>query len=407
MDVSAGWHARSLRQLARVNYGRSPADILSVEGRYPVFGTAGPERMGSAYLYDGESVVLGRKGTIGKVHYANGKFWTIDTAYYLSDFRGAVPLWLFYALQTFNLEQLNEATGVPSLSRETLYQLQVRTPPEIEQEHIAEVLSAIDVAIEQAHALIAKQRRIAAGLMDDLFACGVDAKGQLRSQESHEFQHIAGGRIPCDWNASTLGQMGTWHSGGTPSKANPAFWGGDVPWLCPKDMKSFELATTAKTLTRAGAMNGSRIAPAQSVFIVVRGMILAHTFPVTIGSIPMAFNQDVKAIVAANHVEPRFLAYWLVAHSHRVLKITTTATHGTKRFDMAELFSVPIGLPEKDEQQEIVQRVDAIWANIAITTRESAKLRSLRAGLMQDLLTGRVRITPLLKEAVQAVEQVF
>jgi type I restriction enzyme, S subunit len=115
-----GWEEHTLRDVATINYGKSPAQILSSEGQYPVVGTGGAERSGKDFLYDGDSIILGRKGTIDRVYFATGKFWTIDTAYYLSDFSGAFPKWLFYFLQTVDLRQMNEATGVPSLSRDLL-----------------------------------------------------------------------------------------------------------------------------------------------------------------------------------------------------------------------------------------------------------------------------------------------
>jgi type I restriction enzyme S subunit len=137
--------------------------------------------------------------------------------------------------------------------------------------------------------------------------------------------------------------------------------------------------------------------PAKTVFIVVRGMILAHTFPVCITSLPMTFNQDVKAIVAKSNVDARFFAYWLLSHEHDLLKITTTATHGTKRFDMKDLFDVLIALPEKNEQARIVSRLDTSEAQIDANKKKAAKLRSLKTALMQDLLTGKKRVTPLLE----------
>jgi type I restriction enzyme S subunit len=111
----------------------------------------------------------------------------------------------------------------------------------------------------------------------------------------------------------------------------------------------------------------------------------------------MTFNQDVKAIVGSPDVDPRFLAYWFVSNGSKLLKITTTATHGTKRFDMNELFKVSIALPKKREQVRIVERLDAAEIEIANNRRMAAKLHSLRSGLMQDLLSGRKRVTPLLE----------
>lgn len=266
-----------------------------------------------------------------------------------------------------------------------------------EQAKIAEILSTVDRATDQTEALIAKQQRIKSGLMRDLLIRGIDGNGNLRTEETHAFKDSSLGRIPVGWEVSRLESVGTWASGGTPSKANPSYWGDEVPWICPKDMKSFDLSTTIEGLTQAGARHGSRIMPAKTVFIVVRGMILAHTFPVCITRLPMTFNQDVKAIVVNPNVDARFFAHWLLSHEHDLLKITTTATHGTKRFEMKDLFDVLIALPEKDEQTRIVSRLDASEAQIDVNKKKAAKLRSLKTALMQDLLTGLKRVTPLLE----------
>ena len=178
---SRGWTCKTLRDLATINYGKSPKEILAADGLYPVVGTGGTERYGDGFLYDGDSVILGRKGTIDRVHFVTGRFWTIDTAYFLSDFGDTQSRWLFYFLQNFDLRQLNEATGVPSLSRDLLYKIEVETPPKPEQTKIAEILSTVDQAIEQTEALIAKQQRIKTGLMQDLLTCGIDENGNLRS----------------------------------------------------------------------------------------------------------------------------------------------------------------------------------------------------------------------------------
>jgi type I restriction enzyme, S subunit len=266
-----------------------------------------------------------------------------------------------------------------------------------EQTKISEILSALDRAIEQTEALIAKQQRIKTGLMQDLLTRGIDERGNLRSESTHKFKDSPLGRVPVEWDVSKLDSIGTWSSGGTPSKANASYWEGDIPWVCPKDMKTFDIASTIERLTQAGVRHGSRVMPAKTVFIVVRGMILAHTFPVCISGQPMSFNQDVKAIVANSDIEPRFLAYWFVSHGNDFLKITTTATHGTKRFDMKELYEVMMPVPEREEQRRIVTRLDIAEAQIGSNKKTAAKLHSLKLGLMQDLLTGKKRVTPLLE----------
>lgn len=267
-----------------------------------------------------------------------------------------------------------------------------------EQSKIAEILSTADRAIEQMEALIAKQQRIKTGLMQDLLTRGIDEHGNLRSEQTHEFKDSPLGRIPVKWDMIPLGEAGVWSSGGTPSKANSQFWGGDIPWVCPKDMKVFDLSDSIDRITPKGAQRGSRVVPAGTVFIVVRGMILAHTFPVGYATRTMAFNQDIKAISAKSGLNSRYLAYWLAAHANDMLTIATTATHGTKRFDMDDLFAARIAVPQPHEQDQIVSAFNHIDHQIKIGRDQSQKLRSLKAGLLQDLLTGNRRVTALLAE---------
>ena len=272
-----------------------------------------------------------------------------------------------------------------------------------EQAKIAEVLSTVDRAIEETEALIAKQQRIKTGLMHDLLTRGIDEHGNLRSKQTHEFKDSPLGRIPVEWDPMPLGSCGQWFSGGTPSKAIRRFWGGGVPWVCPKDMKQFELHQSIDTITGDAVAAGARLMPTGTVFIVIRGMILAHTFPVGVSTTEVAFNQDVKAIVPKQGLMGRYLAYWLSSHSHQFLTLATTATHGTKRFDMDELQAALVGVPLPNEQKHIVRIFDEQQSVIEWLQGLTAKLQAEKRGLMDDLLTGDRRVTALLGSLRQVV----
>lgn len=275
--------------------------------------------------------------------------------------------------------------------------IDIPVPPQAEQAKIADVLSTADRAIEKTEALIAKQQRIKTGLMQDLLTRGIDEHGNLRSEETHKFKDSPLGRISVEWDAIPFGSCGQWFSGGTPSKAIRRFWGGGVPWLCPKDMKQFELHESIDTITPEAVSGGARLMPSGTVFIVIRGMILAHTFPVGICTTDVAFNQDVKAILPKKGLEGRYLAYWLSYRSYEFLKLATSATHGTKRFDMDELQGVSIGVPLPEEQAKIVAIFDKQQEAIDQLKDLSGKLQSEKRGLMQDLLSGHRRVTALLE----------
>ncbi len=170
-----GWRtAQSDRRERRLGdslvlaYGKPCPVPVQPYGRYPVVGAGGVIGYTSRYLVAGPSVVIGRKGTIHQPTYLEQACWPIDTTYYVREYRDMCPRWLYYLLMSLNLAAYNEATGVPSLSRDTVYHIRYRHPPLHEQRHIAAVLSAAD----QRHAMclvgLQRHQRIKRGLLHDL-----------------------------------------------------------------------------------------------------------------------------------------------------------------------------------------------------------------------------------------------
>src|SRR5262245_60364129 len=100
--------------------------------------------------------------------------------------------------------------------------------------------------------------------------------------------------LPEGWCWTTLGALGTWTGGGTPSKANPAFWtDGTVPWVSPKDMKVAIIGETEDRITEAAVEGSStKYVPERSVLMVMRSGILKHSFPVAVTDRTVTLNQD-------------------------------------------------------------------------------------------------------------------
>lgn len=194
------------------------------------------------------------------------------------------------------------------------------------------------------------------------------------------------------WTPEPLGRIGKWLSGGTPRMSNPEFWDGDIPWVSPKDMKRRRLWNTVDHVTVNALGNGTRLAPAHSLLLVVRGMILAHTFPVARAEVPLAFNQDIKALVPRQDVDSDFLLWWLTANESLLLGITTESTHGTKRVPMDGLYALAIHLPELAEQRAIAAALSDVDALLGGLDRLIAKKRDLKQAAMQQLLSGQTRL---------------
>jgi type I restriction enzyme S subunit len=281
------------------------------------------------------------------------------------------PRYLFHALPgVLGDSVVDQAIKGATLNKKKLASISLPLPPRSEQDRIAEMLDNLDGVIQSTEYVHEKQRLLQEGLLISL---------------------VSPTSPPTSWARSTLGEVADWVSGGTPSKSYQAFWGGDVPWVSPKDMKVFLLRDTQDHLTTLGARGGTKIVPRHSVLVVVRGMILAHTFPVCLTQREMAINQDVKAVVARPGVSGEFLGYWFRAHAERLLRLVSEATHGTKKIDLDDLKKFQILLPSVDEQQRIASILAAGDENLAVESALLATLRAIKHGLSSDLLTGRVR----------------
>ena len=127
----------------------------------------------------------------------------------------------------------------------------------------------------------------------------------------------------------TLDEAADFASGGTPSKANPAYWSGTIPWISAKDMKSMRISDAEDHLTLAGLEAGSRLAPRGSTLVLVRGMTLLSDVPICIADRDVAFNQDVKALSPKEGVESAYLTYALLGAKPQLIAQVDLAGHGT------------------------------------------------------------------------------
>jgi type I restriction enzyme, S subunit len=405
MNTVEGWRKKTLRELVTINYGKSPANILVDDGSYPVVGTGGIYRSGNGYLYDGESVILGRKGTIDRVYFTKGRFWTIDTAYYLSDFEEAIPKWLYYALQSIDFRQMNEATGVPSLSRDLLYKIEISTPSKPEQTKIAEILTTVDQAIEQTESLIAKQQRIKTGLMQDLLTRGIDEHGNLRSEQTHKFKDSPLGRIPVEWEMTETKKVCSLITKGTTprvrSEESPQY---SIPYLRVQNLTfngeinfSEEIAFIDST-THHGELARSRVFPGDVLQNIV-GPPLGK-----IGIVPADYpewnvNQAIAIFRPNKYVSSKFLCHWFQTPVTRTwFDLNSKKTSGQQNLTLEHCQQLPIVLPSFEEQNRICSSITHLNLFQKIGRCELLSLRSLKNGLMQDLLTGKKRINALLHE---------
>jgi type I restriction enzyme, S subunit len=317
-----------------------------------------------------------------------------------------VQKFLFYRIsgEIANIHRITAATTVKHLSSTDVLAIEIPLPSKCEQTKIAEILSTVDRAIEQAELLIAKQQRIKTGLMQDLLTRGIDEHGNLRSEQSHSFKDSPLGRIPVEWRVGVLGEVvGPIVSGWSPTcesvPASPGEWAilktTAVVWpgydfrenkRLPAHLRgvpSIEVHADDILITRKGPVERvgvvvhidrtrSQLMIPDTVFrtrVVDEGRIVPAFLPLALGSRAVQTDWFQKKIGLADAQ---------VNINHSILRAT--------------LFPEP----SLDEQNVIVRHAVQLSQLLKCDLGNLEKLRRFKQALMQDLLTGKKRVTPRL-----------
>lgn len=167
-EFSGEWDEYAIGEILSIGNGRDYKHLHN--GDIPVFGTGGYMTSVDDFLYDGESVFVGRKGTINKPLYYNGKFWTVDTLFYTYNFTDVLPKFVYCLFQTINWLKYNEASGVPSLSKATIEKIKVRIPSMDEQDKLSNLLFLLDKRIEVQNKIIEKLETLIKGIIETVIS---------------------------------------------------------------------------------------------------------------------------------------------------------------------------------------------------------------------------------------------
>jgi type I restriction enzyme S subunit len=203
------------------------------------------------------------------------------------------------------------------------------------------------------------------------------------------------GLLPEGWGMAMLGDLASIVSGGTPSKNRPEFWNGTIPWASPKDMKRLRLADTEDHISEGGLSSGSRLVPSGSIFIVVRGMILARDIPIAMAISPMAFNQDIKAIQPHTSITASYLLYALLSSKEQLRTHIGLAGHGTRRIGTESIEQLILPVPSLEEQVAIAIVLDKIQAAIDGQQTIIDRTIELKSALIAKIFTEGLRDEPL------------
>lgn len=378
------WHTSRLGDVVTLQRGHDLPEAQRQNGDVPVVSSSGITGTHSEPKAKAPGVVTGRYGTLGEVFYLEKDYWPLNTALYVIDFKGNNPRFVSYFLQTVLRNYQSDKAAVPGVNRNVLHELKVRLPLDVgAQKKIAGILSAYDDLIENNRRRMVLLEEAARQLYREWFI-------RLRFP-GYEHTRITNG-VPEGWERRPLGCCSEFLSGGTPSKERTEFWEGEIPWVSSGELTAMRIHRTTHNITTEAVSAGSRLVPAETILAVVRGMSLAKEFRVGLTARPVAFNQDLKAIVSKPNVDALFLFHSIDAQRDEIRDKATEASHGTKKLDTPVLAGVPILVPSEPLQRhfrDYVYPQHCQWSNL---DQQNERLRAARDLLLPRLMSGEISV---------------
>jgi len=306
----------------------------------------------------------------------------------------------------FHLDEITKASHgstMQHITRKELDRFSAPFPEDVqEQTEIVRILFRVDKAIEQTAAIIAKQQRIKTGLMQDLLTRGIDEHGNIRTEATHAFKDSPLGRIPAEWELKSLSDAFAMPPRNGIYK--PAQQIGEGSLLIGQNAFTRD-GTLDYALARRAFVNAAEL----ETFGLQEGdLLVSRVFatadgvgkPVTVSDLPepavyesnmlrLRFNTDC--------VHPGFVFHWLLSHQMRLAITSSVNASNQVSINQKTLNTLPIVIPKKCEQERILGVIVTATEAQLDLKRSLVKLRRNKSALMQDLLTGKVRVTPLLE----------
>ncbi|MBQ7002914.1 MAG: restriction endonuclease subunit S [Oscillospiraceae bacterium] len=356
------------------------SDRVKMQGDYPYYGASGIIDYVNDYIFDGDYILLGEDGaniidrSSRLAFVVSGKCWINNHAHVIEPHENINIYFLSEYLESITYDEYNTGTAQPKLNREKCNMIPVPVPSLVEQLQIAKILEDCDGLIVTLEKEIIKKKAIKQGAMQELLT------GKKRLPGFAD-----------KWIKRTIGDIACIESGGTPSTTVGSYWNGKISWCTPTDItenRSKYIRNTEKTITKEGVLNSSaKLLPKGTILLCTRATIGESSIATDV----ITTNQGFKNLVCNDDVYNEFLYYALQMKKTEMVSLAIGSTF--LEISKNALSGILIDLPDnKDEQVAIAGVLSDIDEEIELLEQKLAKHRQLKQGLMQQLLTGRIRI---------------
>ena len=372
--IPEDWEVKEIGSLLKIGNGRDYKHLHW--GDVPVFGTGGLITYVDDCLYDGDTVCIGRKGTIDKPLFHSGKLWTVDTLFYTYSFNDCVPKFIFYLFNTIAWREYNEATGVPSLSQNIISKINVGIPKLIkEQTAIATALSDMDSLISALNKKIVKKRAIKQGLMQQLLT------GKKRLPGFSE-----------EWCKDEFSKLANILRGGSPRPIEQYIVKtGGVNWIKIGDVErgAKYICRTKEQIHKSGIIH--------SRYVYEGDLLLSNSMsfgrPYILKTEGCIHDGWLVIQDYARNFDKEFLYYLLSSEDVFRQYVSLAAGSSVLNLNKEIVGKVVLKYPQSlSEQTAIATILSDCDKEISSLEEKRDKYQELKQGMMQQLLTGKIRL---------------
>ena len=406
-----GWKQFTIEECCEIlDYLRVPLNSETREkiaGNIPYYGANGVQGHIDKYIFDEDLILIAEDGgnfeqfaTRPIAYKISGKSWVNNHAHVLRAKEGFNQDLIFYSLVNKNILPFIVGGTRSKLNQSELRSVKIELPKEEkEQTQIAAVLSCVDRAIEATERLIAKHERIKTGLMQDLLTRGIDRDGNIRSEQTHEFKDSPLGRIPKEWEIDEVQNLFEMSLGKMLNKLAKE-GNNQFPYLANRNVLWDDLDLTELETMYFSETERVRCDLRVGDLLVCEGGAIGRT-ALWKGEMENCYFQ--KAIhrlrAKKDKIVPEYMLTFMELANERGDFIKLTSQTSIAHLTQEKLAILQVPLPSFEEQQKISTVIDFQKKQIKQEKRKLEKLKVIKTGLMQDLLTGKVPVESLLADA--------
>lgn len=375
-----------LKDVLKIGNGKDHSSLP--DGEYPVLGSGGIMRYANRYLYDGETVLLPRKGTLNNIQYIKGKFWTVDTCYYTIINQDIThPYYLYRLLRTFDLSGLDSGASIPSMTSKTYYGIKVQLPPLRTQQKIASILSAYDNLIQNYKKQIEALQTAASELYKEWFV-----RFRFPGWKNAKFEN----GIPEGWKIERLGNLFEITSSKRVFEEDYVNEG--IPFYRSKEI--IELSNNQEITTELFISN-ELYAKFKNKFGVPKENDILITSVGSIGNSYQVRKDDIFYFKDGNltwikssskKALSKYLIYWLKSDLGKNTLISSTIGTSQSALTIEKLRAIKILVPEVNILEKFEQKISSFDIKIQILNKQITNLTQQRDLLLPRLMSGKLEV---------------